>query len=68
MKETVLARKMCDVMRLNDLQAGSLYGWSEGVGGRGTSGCLGEEIERVARNMLIIRVSGWHRQSCSPRD
>lgn len=57
MKETVLARRLCDAMRLNEVQAGSLFGWNEGVGGRGTSGCLGEEVERVTRNVMSIRVS-----------
>lgn len=57
MKETVLARRLCDVMRLNEVQAGSLYGWNEGVEGRGASGCLGEEVERVTRNVMSIRVS-----------
>jgi hypothetical protein len=57
MKETVLSRKLCDVMRLNEVQAGSLFGWNEGVEGRGTSGCLGEEVERVTRNVMSIRVS-----------
>ena len=75
MKETVLARRLCDVMRLNELQAGSLYGWNEGVGGRGASGCLGEEVERVARHILEIRVSRrkyhstsrWRSAGCSSR-
>lgn len=57
MKETVLARRLAQTMGLNKIQAGFLYGWDDGQeGGRGSAGCLGDEIQRVARNMLSIRV------------
>jgi hypothetical protein len=57
MKEAVLARRLAQAMRLNKLQSGSLNAWNDGQDGRGSAGCLGDEVQRVARNMLSIRVS-----------
>lgn len=63
MKETMLARKLCEVMDLNGVQAGLMRSWNEGLDGRGKGGCLGDEIQRIAFARGLLRVRPYNLRS-----